>query len=409
MEIKLDPHQYEYSYTKCLEKLEISSISERNRKLIRRFNDNSVREGLSKPRLIKLVETMVLITKILDKDLDQVKKKDVERFVTVIQEKNFSPHTKHDYKVIIKKFYKWFKGKNEEYPPEVKWIKATINRSELRLPAESELLTEDDIKKIIENCNNPRDRAFISVLYESGCRVSELLTLRIKNVTFDEHGILLNVNGKTGSRRVRIIASTSHVANWLNYHPLRNDLESPLWINHGSYNHHEAMQYKSIRQGFMKLFKKAGINKKHNPHFFRHSRATYLANHLTEFQMNSYLGWVQGSGIPATYIHMSGKETDAALLALNGVKVAKEEKESSLKPVKCHRCANINNYDAKFCSKCAGILDIETAVKLEEKHKEEAEMRRKGDDFLNKLMNDPEVWKLVSEKIATMGLTKEDI
>ena len=36
-------------------------------------------------------------------------------------------------------------------------------------------------------------------------------------------------------------------------------------------------------------------------------------------------------------------------------------------------------------------------------------MRRKGDDFLNKLMNDPEVWKLVSEKIATMGLTKEDI
>ncbi|MEA3378864.1 MAG: hypothetical protein U9Q69_04460 [Nanoarchaeota archaeon] len=49
-----------------------------------------------------------------------------------------------------------------------------------------------------------------------------------------------------------------------------------------------------------KLFKEAGVDKKHNPHTFRHSRASYLANYLTEFQMNQYFGWVQGSDMPST-------------------------------------------------------------------------------------------------------------
>ncbi|MEK6974641.1 MAG: tyrosine-type recombinase/integrase [Nanoarchaeota archaeon] len=406
MEQKLDPQNFEIRYNSTIRKLEESDISERNKRIILRFKDNCIRCGLGKPRVVKLIETMELIAIILDKDLDQVKKRDVERYITIIQERNYTAWTRHDYKVVIKKFYKWLKGKNEFYPDEVKWIKCAISRNEQRLPAESELLTEDDIKKLIENAGHPRDKAFIALLFESGCRIGELLTLRIKNISFDEHGILMNVNGKTGSRRIRIIAATNYLATWLDCHPSKKDLESPVWVNIGTTNHHKIMKYQTARNSLILLFKKCNINKRHNPHFFRHSRATYLANHLTEFQMNQYLGWVQGSGMPATYIHMSGKETDAALLVLNGVKLTKEEKESSLKPIKCHKCTHINNYDAKFCSKCAGILDIKTAMQLEDKRLKESELRNKSDELMNKLINDPEVYMLIMEKIATMGLNK---
>ena len=55
----------------------------------------------------------------------------------------------------------------------------------------------------------------------------------------------------------------------------------------------------------------------------------------------------------ATYVHLSGRETDTTLLALSGIKKDEDKKESLLKPLKCPRCDNINNFDAKFCGKCA--------------------------------------------------------
>ncbi|WP_394344768.1 hypothetical protein [Salinigranum halophilum] len=53
-----------------------------------------------------------------------------------------------------------------------------------------------------------------------------------------------------------------------------------------------------------------------NPHHFRHSRATHLANWLTEAQLCEWFGWVQGSNVPARYVHLSGRDIDNAYLAL---------------------------------------------------------------------------------------------
>ncbi|MEK6973738.1 MAG: site-specific integrase [Nanoarchaeota archaeon] len=404
MEEKLDPHKIELKYKSTIKSIERAELSKYNKRLILKFKDDCIREGLSKARIMKLLETIKNIVFIVEKDLDKVNKKDIERFITIIQERNYSPWTKQAYKIILKKFFKWFKGNNEFYPEEVKWIKTNINKSQIKLPTEEGLITEDDIKLLIKNAQHPRDKAFISVLYESGCRIGELLTLRIKNVSFDEHGVLINVNGKTGSRKVRLISSTSYLATWLQNHPFNENKDSPLWINYGQRNYQEAMVYSTAKKLLRTLFKKSKIDKKFNPHLFRHSRATFLANHLTEFQMNQYFGWVQGSNMPATYVHLSGRETDSALFALNGIHTNKEKKESTLSPIKCPRCDNINSYDAKFCSKCAGILDIQTAMQLEDKRQKELESRKETDDIMNKLVRDPEIQKILIEKMATMGL-----
>jgi hypothetical protein len=81
----------------------------------------------------------------------------------------------------------------------------------------------------------------------------------------------------------------------------------------------ESMRYDAIRMRLKKISKKAGINKKIHPHLFRHSRCTYMANYLTEAQMNAYFVWVQGSGMPSVYVHLSGRDVDDAVLKANGV------------------------------------------------------------------------------------------
>ncbi|MEK6974591.1 MAG: site-specific integrase [Nanoarchaeota archaeon] len=404
MEEKLDPQNYEQRFNNVIKLIEKTDISEKNKKIIFKFKDHCIRDGLSKVRIAKLLEVLKTTAIIFDKDFDRVNKRDIEKFITLIQQREYSIWTKQCYKVILKKFFKWYKGNNEHYPNEVKWIRTNINKKELKLPTQEGLITEDDLKLLVKEARTPRDKAFISLLYESGCRVSELLTLRIKNVIFDEYGALLNVNGKTGSRKIRILASTSYLVIWLHNHPFKDELDSPLWINYGQKGYNKPMMYSTVRVMLQKLFKRCNIRKKFNPHLFRHSRATFLANHLTEFQMNQYFGWVPGSNMSSTYVHLSGRDTDAALLSLHGIKLNKEDKEFSLKPIKCPRCDNINSYDAKFCSKCAGILDIETAMKLEEKRLKELESRKETDDVMNKLVRDPEIQKILIEKMATMGL-----
>jgi integrase len=57
----------------------------------------------------------------------------------------------------------------------------------MRLPAEGHLLTEQEIKRIIDAADHPRDKAFVAVLSESGCRISEVCTLRIRKMGVKEN------------------------------------------------------------------------------------------------------------------------------------------------------------------------------------------------------------------------------
>ncbi len=51
-----------------------------------------------------------------------------------------------------------------------------------------EVLSKKEVLKMIREESNVSNKAFISTLYESGCRIGELLPLRLKNIEFDECG-----------------------------------------------------------------------------------------------------------------------------------------------------------------------------------------------------------------------------
>jgi len=103
------------------------------------------------------------------------------------------------------------------------------------------------------------------------------------------------VNGKTGSRRVRIIASVPALATWLNNHLLRDNPNSALWISQGTRDRNLPLKYRTAAWIIKRVARETGIKKRVYPHLFRHSRATELAKHLTEVQMKQMFGWVQGS------------------------------------------------------------------------------------------------------------------
>ena len=396
--MKYDIHNYANQHIYAREAVAKAPISERNKEIVLDFEKHLTVTGISVPRIVRYLFCLKKVAIQLGKDFDKATKDDITDIIYRIQQSNYTEWTKKTYKCILKRFYKWLKGNDESYPEEVAWIRTSVPRNKRPLPKKEDLLTEEDMRKLLAKTTNVRDRALVAILWESGARVGEIGNQEIGFVSFDKYGAVVMVDGKTGPRNIRLINSSSYLSAWMDIHPRRNDKHAPLWVCIGS-NQGEHIHYRGITKILGKLFARAGIDKRYNPHIFRHSRATFLANYLTEFQMNQYLGWVQGSDMPSTYVHLSGKDTDKALLNLYGLEAGEDLKDKVQKPIVCKRCDTINPAESKFCSKCGGIMDIKTAFEIEE----QKAVRDKSDDIMNKLLDDPVLKELFVKKLKELA------
>ncbi|MFH7880426.1 MAG: tyrosine-type recombinase/integrase [Candidatus Aenigmatarchaeota archaeon] len=396
---KVDIHNYEERLKDDLKRLEKDKgVLKSNKELIKKFVETSVYERLSKGRVSRYVQCLHKICKWVRKDLKKVNKNDILVLLRKIEESGFSPWTVSMYRVIIRKFFKWL-GKEDL----VKDIKIHVKLNETKLP--EELLTEEDVKKLIEKCDNLRDKALIACLYESAGRPGEILGMRIMDVTFDEYGALIVLTGKTGMRKIRLLIASPYLANWIENHPFKQDKSSPLWILTGNVGKYQPMTYAALVKVIRKAAKLAGLKKTINPYLFRHSRLTQLAKFLTEQELKFYAGWTQASKMAATYVHLSARDIDEAILGkVYGIKrVEKEKVESKMEPIVCVRCKTINEATNSFCRSCGMPLTLQASFEIEER-------RKIIDEWMLRLMGDPKVLKAMiegTEKMLNEELPKE--
>ena len=371
-------------------------ILPKNKARIFEFDEYLQTLGLKNSRRLKYIILLRWLSKEVNKPFEKVTKEDLMKIVRVLQNNpDLSEWSKVDRKVTIKRFYKWLTGDDEQYPPEVRWIKCRLKNDRCKLP--EELITEEDVTKMADASIKSRDKAFIQCLYETGCRIGELLTLQLKNINFDKHGAVLRVTGKTGDRRIRIVASAPALATWLDFHPYKKNPDAFLWVRnlHRGAKDFLPFSYPCAVILIRKLAKKAGISKRVNPHTFRHSRATALANKLTEAQMKEYFGWTQSSDMAGVYVHLSGRDIDNAILGVYDVKHSQKETEQ-FKPLTCARCNTTNSPGSKFCTKCAYALSADVAIQAENENKA-------NNDILNLLMKEPQFREMMLKKLMEKG------
>jgi integrase/recombinase XerD len=147
-------------------------------------------------------------------------------------------------------------------------------RQERTLP---DVLTVAEIDAIISTFDMTtvkgcRDNAIVEVLYSTGLRVSELITLRIDNLFFGEGYI--RVIGKGDKQRIVPVGSAARDKIQL-YMELRRPKrlsEATLFLNNRGEPLTRVMVFTIIKQAAML----AGIDKSISPHTLRHSYATHL-------------------------------------------------------------------------------------------------------------------------------------
>jgi len=263
-------------------KIESSDISKKNKKILINFYENCIATGLTMVTTLHYLRVLLNIGKSLNRNFDGATQQDIERVVAKIEKTGYKESTKNRYKMILKKFYKWL-GK----PRLVEKIKIKRVYSHLN---PRDLLTKEEIEKMIEAADNSRNKALIWVLWESGCRISELLSIKIKDLVFDKHGAVLTIHNMKGSRKLRLKDSCPSILSLLRHHPSRDDPDSFLWITNNSKNN-KVISYTNVRAMLKRLAKKAGINKRVNTFAFRHSRAVQLAQFLPESMLCKFFDW----------------------------------------------------------------------------------------------------------------------
>lgn len=334
-----------------------------NRETLREFIADYIGgRGESYGRADQLLTHLAKFARGLRVEFAKAGKREVAAFIEAVNREDLGEATKEKHRQAVRQFFKWLRG-TEDYPPEVAWVKLTGTKEARRLP--EDLLTEEEVGKLIQACRSARDRAMVGVLYETGARVGEFLSLRVKDVAFENGGAVITFpRGKTGARRVKAIASSPHLALWLKEHPVREDRDGPLWVLRRGENGNGPAPagYHVVRKVLQEAAKRAGIPKAVNPHALRHARSTFLAKHLTEAQMKQYLGWTQGSKMAAVYVHLSGRDTDAAIDRIYGKAPEEKPEESILKPRPCPRCKFVAPAGAQFCPECAAPLDIKAML-----------------------------------------------
>lgn len=143
-----------------------------------------------------------------------------------------------------------------------------------------------------------------------------------------------------------------------------------------------------------RIGRRANIKKKLNPHNFRHSRATHLANYLTEAQMKEYFGWIRSSDMAEIYVHLCGRDVDNAILKVHGITNNNDEDESKLKPKNCSRCDMQNQATNNFCRRCGLPLNRETMARLTIQDLD----RKESDRIMEELIKDDEFREIFLKK-----------
>ena len=146
------------------------------------------------------------------------------------------------------------------------------------------ILSEEEVQTIINSVKNKRNRLIIKTLYYTGIRVSELASLKWKDLQSRNEGGQLTILGKGGKTNTLLIPA--RLWNELLSLGTSGSDDNPVFISRNGKHLHPG----HIRKIVKKIALKA-IGKGATPHYYRHSAASHSLDngcpiHIVQKQLN---------------------------------------------------------------------------------------------------------------------------
>ena len=194
--------------------------------------------------------------------------------------------------------------------------RAIVLKAPKKLPR---VLAVAEVQAVLDACTRLRDRFFLAVLHETGCRAGEVLGLRHEDIAAAEREVSIvareNANGaraKSGGRTVPVGPDLIRLyADYL--HEEYGSIDSDhVFVNIWAEPKGHAWSYQAAYDLVLRLRARTGID--FDPHWFRHSAATrWLRDGVPVEVVSTLLGHSSVSVTSSVYGHLTAEDARAAL------------------------------------------------------------------------------------------------
>lgn len=357
---------------KSLKKKLAETFSESNLETIREFENRCNLMNLSKDRTRNYLSYLIYWGKIMPKkSFKELTRKDIQKMIVTLNDAQsirggeYSPWTKRTLLLSLRKIVQFAHGyewDSEEFPECLKDIrfkrlapiKTTLTRKDI--------LTKEEIYKMVDHCDDERDKAWLMLSYDTGWRPDEIYNLKVGDIEFAESGVMLTINGykRKHTQRLLVVHSTRALMDWMNRHPDRKNPDAPVWCYYRQGSRKKLRKVcKNYFRRRMKIWaERAGLKKKVWPYLLRHSAITHNNYDLNSAQKKIWFGWVPKSNMEGHYTHLSDDDVNDAIKSKHITKLSKEPKEPH-EQRRCIRCEETNSPERDFCSRCGMALTVE--------------------------------------------------
>ena len=239
--------------------------------------------------IVRCITALITIRKHLGKPFRNATKDNIRAILKWMEQKGYRASTNEKFRQVLKLFYKVVYGNSEFYPEQVKWFSSKVGKEKTGKNTTmdmAEYLEEEEVHKLIENAPTIQNKAFLACMYESGARPEEFLRLTNSDIRIDSKGAVFILRGKTGERRVRIIAFTGLLQQWLHIHPLKHQDCYPLWISEATNYKDNALGIRGAEKIIELSLQRAGLANKcqiiHTPSLTSHTpcKAPYRSSNV---------------------------------------------------------------------------------------------------------------------------------
>lgn len=169
---------------------------------------------------------------------------------------------------VLKSFFGWLTS--EELIQRDPTAKLKAPKTEKRKP---KALTGEEFELLRETCATDRQRAFLEVMYATGCRLSEIHQLNKKDI--DYQNMSNSVIGK-GNKEREVYHSWKSLFHLKKYLMTRTDDCEALFVTERK--PYRRLTKRGIQREINGIAKRAGLEKTVSPHVLRHTFATMTLN-----------------------------------------------------------------------------------------------------------------------------------
>jgi integrase/recombinase XerD len=173
-------------------------------------------------------------------------------------------------------------------------------------------LATDEIDALIQSIDlatpeGERNRVMLETLYSCGLRVSELITLKLSDLFFEEG--FIKITGKGNKQRFVPVGKTTIkliglYANQIRVHlSIQKGYEDTLFLNRRGKQLTRAMVFTIIKDLALKI----NLNKTISPHTFRHSFATHLLENGADLRSIQLMLGHESITTTEVYMHLDRK------------------------------------------------------------------------------------------------------